>query len=152
MQFNAKSEGRLYITYWTRHNDILLRIFFRIYVDSVTNFFYKLNTLISIQYLQFTYQCNYFKFLLPLSLINLNNFFFFWLVEKAAEINTMAKISIVRFSTEVAPQKFIPMPKCSLTKKLDTINEEEAYVSTISSSLDRKLERDRYLGGCILGF
>lgn len=64
----------------------------------------------------------------------------------------MAKVLEMRFSTEVAPQKFIPIPKCSPAKKLDSINEEEAYVSTISSSLDRKLERDRYHGGCILGY
>ncbi|CAN4117626.1 unnamed protein product [Withania somnifera] len=58
----------------------------------------------------------------------------------------MAKTIKLRFSTEVAPQKFIShVPKsCPISKKLDTINEEEAYVSVISSSLDRKLERDRY--------
>lgn len=56
-------------------------------------------------------------------------------------------LKLMRFSTEIAPQKFISLPKpCPISKKLDTINEEEAYVSVISSSLDRKLERDRYLG------
>ncbi|CAN4103081.1 unnamed protein product [Withania somnifera] len=57
----------------------------------------------------------------------------------------MTKASKMRFSTEVAPSKFIPMVKGPPRKSLDTIVEEEDYVSTtVSSSLHRKMEQERY--------
>uniref|UniRef100_M1D2L6 Uncharacterized protein n=1 Tax=Solanum tuberosum TaxID=4113 RepID=M1D2L6_SOLTU len=51
----------------------------------------------------------------------------------------------MRFSTEVAQPKFTPVVKSPPPKRnLDTIIEEEAYVSIIVSSLDRTLEQKRY--------
>nr|GMC70311.1 hypothetical protein CDL12_24508 [Ipomoea batatas] len=60
----------------------------------------------------------------------------------------MAKIQRMRFSTEVAPAKFLSRAKRPQLKMLDTINEEEAYVSTISSSLDRSFDQEKYCEGC----
>lgn len=46
----------------------------------------------------------------------------------------MVKIQKLRFVTEVAPPKFLSLIKRPLIKILETINEEEAYVSSLSSS------------------
>ncbi|CAN4104382.1 unnamed protein product [Withania somnifera] len=57
----------------------------------------------------------------------------------------MAKAPKMRFSTEVAPSKFIPMLKGPPRKSLDTIIEEEDYVSTTASSfVDRRTEQQIY--------
>lgn len=52
----------------------------------------------------------------------------------------MAKIPKIRFSTEVAPPRFISITRRPLFKIMDTIYEEKAYASILSSS--SKLERD----------
>ncbi|PIN02972.1 hypothetical protein CDL12_24508 [Handroanthus impetiginosus] len=46
----------------------------------------------------------------------------------------MAKIPKVRFTTEVAPPKFISVAKRPLIKLLETIDEDKAYASALSSS------------------
>ncbi|KAG8364819.1 hypothetical protein BUALT_Bualt18G0038300 [Buddleja alternifolia] len=57
----------------------------------------------------------------------------------------MATITKLRFTTEVAPPKFISVTKRPLVKMLDTIYEEKAYSSTLSSSYSNKgLNGERY--------
>ncbi|KAK4369110.1 hypothetical protein RND71_012902 [Anisodus tanguticus] len=65
-------------------------------------------------------------------------------MKKKISNTTMAKAPKMRFTTEVAPPKFILVVKYPSKKWLDTINEEEDYVSTVSSSVDRKMEQERY--------
>ncbi|KAK4420461.1 hypothetical protein Salat_1996500 [Sesamum alatum] len=58
----------------------------------------------------------------------------------------MAKISKLRlFTTEVAPPRFISVTKRPLIKMLETIDEEKAYASAVSSlSSSNVLDRERY--------
>ncbi|KAL0301295.1 UNVERIFIED_CONTAM: hypothetical protein Sradi_6406300 [Sesamum radiatum] len=56
----------------------------------------------------------------------------------------MAKIPKLRlFTTEVAP-RFISVTRRPLIKMLDTIDEEKAYASAVSSSFSIVLDRERY--------
>ncbi|PHU12792.1 hypothetical protein BC332_19722 [Capsicum chinense] len=58
---------------------------------------------------------------------------------------TMAKAPKMRYSTEVAPSRLVSMVKGPPRKSLDTIIEEEDYLpTTVSSSVDRKMEQERY--------
>ncbi|KAL0353888.1 UNVERIFIED_CONTAM: hypothetical protein Sangu_0970100 [Sesamum angustifolium] len=57
----------------------------------------------------------------------------------------MAKIPTLRFTTEVAPPKFISVVKPPLIRILDTIDEDKAYASAASLSFNKLVvDRERY--------
>lgn len=56
----------------------------------------------------------------------------------------MAQIQKMRFATEVAPPRIISVAKHPLVKILDTIDEDKAYASVLSSSLKDLLDPERF--------
>ncbi|PHT76927.1 hypothetical protein T459_20449 [Capsicum annuum] len=72
------------------------------------------------------------------------------LEEERSSNTTMAKAPKMRYSTEVAPSRLVSMVKGPPRRSLDTIIEEEDYVpTTVSSSVDRKMEQERYHKSCL---